>query len=109
MNPINLNFAKTTIATLGKEAKAIEARYLPTGIFSTKFLILAASLIAGILIMHAEGGAMLSLIKWTVAWYCATRMVETNVHMVCTTYLQGKAMDHGMAAAQALDLTAANS
>ncbi len=74
------------------DVKAIEAKILPVGIGSTKFIAIAVAVIAGIVLLKGNMDGILHLIEWGVNLYVIQRLVEGGYHYICDTVLKNTAM-----------------
>lgn len=74
--------------TIAAKLKLIEAKALPGGLASTKFIAIAAAIAAGAFLLKGNVAAVLELLRWGVGLYVWVRLIEGCVHLVCDTALK---------------------
>lgn len=84
--------------TIAAKVKAIVAKDLPTGIFSTKFLAIAAATGLGTWLFWGQQAVILETLKWGAQTYCVFRIIEAVVNQICQTYIQGLTIKHAVPA-----------
>jgi hypothetical protein len=84
--------------TISAKIKSIVAKDLPTGVFSTKFLAIAAATGLGTWLFWGQQTVVLETLKWGAQVYCIFRIIEAVVNQVCQTYLQGLTIKHAVPA-----------
>jgi hypothetical protein len=98
---LDISHLSTIFDTVAAKAKAIVTRDLPTSIFSTKFLVIAAVVGFGCWLFWQDKAGVLDLMKWGAILYVAQRLVEGTVTTVCSTYIQAVTIKSATTAAKA--------